>query len=61
MQCRAIFERIRPQLIENHYNWFIAIDAEARKPPFGLETGRFTTTSSRAIYQSSLFLSKVQK
>ncbi len=29
MQCRAIFERIRPQLIENHYNWFIAIDADS--------------------------------
>ncbi|GAA6614595.1 hypothetical protein [Scytonema sp. NUACC26] len=29
MQCRAIFERIRPQLIETHYNWFIAIDADS--------------------------------
>lgn len=28
-QCRAIFERIRPQLIENHYNWFIVIDADS--------------------------------
>jgi hypothetical protein len=28
-RCRAIFERIRPQLIENHYNWLIAIDADS--------------------------------
>lgn len=28
-RCRAIFERIRPQLIENHYNWFVAIDADS--------------------------------
>jgi hypothetical protein len=27
-QCRQIFEQIRPQLMSNHYNWFIAIDAE---------------------------------
>jgi hypothetical protein len=26
--CREIFERIRSKLIENHYNWFIAIDAD---------------------------------
>ena len=26
--CRQIFERIRPQLLPTHYNWFIAIDAE---------------------------------
>ena len=28
-RCRVIFERIRPQLIKNHYNWFIAIDADS--------------------------------
>jgi len=28
-RCRTIFERLRPQLIDNHYNWFIAIDAES--------------------------------
>ncbi|KAB8318301.1 hypothetical protein SD81_016820 [Tolypothrix campylonemoides VB511288] len=28
-RCRAIFERLSPQLIENHYNWFIAIDADS--------------------------------
>lgn len=28
-RCCAIFERIRPQLIENHYNWFVAIDADS--------------------------------
>ncbi len=28
-QCRAIFERLSPQLIEKHYNWFIAIDADS--------------------------------
>jgi len=26
IRCRAIFERLRPQLIETHYNWHIAID-----------------------------------
>lgn len=29
VRCRAIFERVRPNLIENHYNWFIAIDADS--------------------------------
>ncbi|MHC5728684.1 MAG: hypothetical protein ACYT04_37480 [Nostoc sp.] len=28
-RCRTIFESLRPQLIDNHYNWFIAIDAES--------------------------------
>ncbi len=27
-RCRQIFEQIRPQLMQTHYNWFIAIDAE---------------------------------
>ena len=26
LRCREIFEQIRPQLIEKHYNWFIAIE-----------------------------------
>jgi hypothetical protein len=26
--CRVVFERIRPELIDNHYNWFIAVDAD---------------------------------
>jgi hypothetical protein len=26
--CREVFERIRPELIDNHYNWFIAVDAD---------------------------------
>jgi hypothetical protein len=28
LRCREIFERIRPQLIEKHYNWFIAIEPD---------------------------------
>ncbi|HAJ59289.1 MAG TPA: hypothetical protein DCP31_08495 [Cyanobacteria bacterium UBA8543] len=27
-RCRLIFERLCPELIENHYNWFIAIEPE---------------------------------
>lgn len=27
-RCRVIFEKIRPQLIEDYENWFIAIEAE---------------------------------
>ncbi|NJO63284.1 MAG: hypothetical protein HC836_35235 [Richelia sp. RM2_1_2] len=26
IQCRDIFEKLRPQLIETYYNWHIAID-----------------------------------
>jgi hypothetical protein len=26
--CREVFEHIRPELIDNHYNWFIAVDAD---------------------------------
>ncbi|GAX39024.1 hypothetical protein [Nodularia sp. NIES-3585] len=29
LQCRAVFERLREQLIKTHYNWFIAIDPES--------------------------------
>jgi hypothetical protein len=28
-RCQEIFEHIRPELIENHYNWFIAIDPDS--------------------------------
>ncbi len=27
-RCRHIFEEIRPQLIDQYYNWFIAIDPD---------------------------------
>ena len=29
MRCRAVFERLHPQLLETHYNWFIAIDPDS--------------------------------
>lgn len=29
MRCRAVFERLRPHLMETHYNWFIAIDPDS--------------------------------
>ncbi|QSJ18935.1 hypothetical protein JYQ62_09380 [Nostoc sp. UHCC 0702] len=29
MRCRVVFERLREQLIEAHYNWFIAIDPDS--------------------------------
>ena len=25
-RCRTIFERVRPELIDNYYNWFIVIE-----------------------------------
>lgn len=28
-RCRAIFERVRPELIDKYYNWFIAIEPES--------------------------------
>ena len=28
-RCRAIFERVRPELIANHYNWFIIIEPDS--------------------------------
>ena len=31
MRCRAVFERLRPQLIETHYNWHIAIDPDTEQ------------------------------
>jgi hypothetical protein len=30
-RCRIIFERLRPQLIEAHYNWHIAIDPDTEQ------------------------------
>ena len=29
LHCRPIFEKLRPELIEDHYNWFIVIDPES--------------------------------
>jgi hypothetical protein len=29
--CRAIFERVRPELIQEHYNWYITIDRYSGK------------------------------
>ena len=28
-RCRAIFDRVRPELIDQYYNWFIAIEPES--------------------------------
>ncbi len=28
-RCRAIFERVRPQVIDDHYNWFIVIEPDS--------------------------------
>ncbi len=25
-RCKAIFEQLKPELIKNHYNWYLAID-----------------------------------
>lgn len=30
-RCRAIFERVRPELIDEYYNWFIAIEPDSRE------------------------------
>lgn len=30
IRCRPIFERLRPQLIETHFNWHIAIDPDTQ-------------------------------
>jgi hypothetical protein len=26
--CRAVFEQVRPELIDNYYNWFIVIEPD---------------------------------
>ncbi len=31
LRCRAIFERIRPQLIDEYYNYFIAIEPDSEE------------------------------
>jgi hypothetical protein len=31
IRCRAIFDRLYPQLIEAHYNWHIAIDPDTEQ------------------------------
>jgi hypothetical protein len=28
-RCREIFERVRPQLIEDHYSWYIGIEPDS--------------------------------
>ncbi|AFY32634.1 hypothetical protein [Calothrix sp. PCC 7507] len=28
-RCRAIFERLRPQYVEQHYSWYIAVEPES--------------------------------
>ncbi len=27
--CKVIFERVKPKLIQNHYNWFMAIEPKS--------------------------------
>ena len=29
--CRVIFERVKPQFIQTHYNWFIAIEPNSEE------------------------------
>lgn len=31
LRCRVVFDRLRPSLIETHYNWFIAIDPDSEQ------------------------------
>jgi hypothetical protein len=31
LRCREIFERIRPELIDQYYNWFIAIEPDSEE------------------------------
>ncbi|WP_071593359.1 hypothetical protein [Kamptonema formosum] len=28
-RCRSIFERVRPEVIDGHYNWFIVIEPDS--------------------------------
>lgn len=28
-RCRAIFERVRPELIDKHYGWYIAVEPDS--------------------------------
>jgi hypothetical protein len=28
-RCRAIFERLRPQFIDKHYGWYIAVEPDS--------------------------------
>ncbi|MEC4815732.1 MAG: hypothetical protein SAK29_21015 [Scytonema sp. PMC 1069.18] len=28
-RCKPIFERIKPELIKTHYNWYIAVEPES--------------------------------
>lgn len=30
-RCRVVFERLRPSLIEAHYNWYIGIDPDTEQ------------------------------
>ncbi|NEP87107.1 MAG: hypothetical protein F6K18_09835 [Okeania sp. SIO2C2] len=30
-RCRPVFEKLRPQLIDKYYNYFIAVDPESEK------------------------------
>ncbi|MEA5574495.1 hypothetical protein [Calothrix sp. UHCC 0171] len=30
-RCRIVFDRLRPSLIDTHYNWYIAIDPDTQE------------------------------
>jgi len=30
-RCRQVFERVRPSLLKEHYDWFIAIEPESEE------------------------------
>lgn len=36
-RCRTIFEQVRPQLIEEHYNWYIIIDPDSESYALDLD------------------------
>lgn len=55
-RCRPIFERLRPELIENHYNWFIVIEPESED--YFLDQDRWTALQKALEkYPKGLFFS----
>jgi hypothetical protein len=36
-RCRVIFERVRPKLIEEHYNWYIIIEPDSESYAIDLD------------------------
>ena len=53
-RCRVIFERVSPELIKNHYNWFIVIEPDSEDYFIDLEEEKAAPKATEKYPESIL-------